>query len=409
MSERNNQIIYQDGEIDLFELGKKAWGYKKYIFLTTGAASLAAGLYAFVAMPLYKATALVETGYYKNDNGEEILIANTADNVQKLTIKYIDLLKGVEGLDYKVENISEVKNNKKFFDIEVVAKSNDTAVKQINKMVEDLASEHQNAINAYIEFKKVQLANIERQINFLKNNVIVEKQQQIEYIKSTQIPRMDRQIAYMKDATIPAARREISAIDDISIPSVRKNIELNTQRLKKYEAELEKLRTNKNMGASENIILRQMMEQGLYNQISNLEQSIISLEQQKEVLVTKTKPDSQDRLDRLTNVELENMQAEKDTLVNDKLPSLQRELVNLQTEELNKLLDQRSLVELALKPYNYQNTQIVSDIVISNKPVKPKKAIIIAIAFLSSLMLSVFGILVYDSIKNRINKDKLEG
>ena len=103
------------------------------------------------------------------------------------------------------------------------------------------------------------------------------------------------------------------------------------------------------------------------------------------------------------------MQAEKDILVNDKLPSLQRELVNLQTEELNKLLDQRSLVELALKPYNHQNTQIVSDIVISNNPVKPKKTIIIATAFLSSLMLSVFGILVYDSIKNRINKDKLEG
>lgn len=137
---------------------------------------MAAGLYAFVATPLYKATALVETGYYKNDNGEEILIANTADNVQKLTIKYIDLPKDIEGSGYKVEKISEVKNNKKFFDVEVVAKSNDTAVKQINKMVDDLASEHQNAINAYIELKKVQLANIERQINFLKNNVIVEKQ-----------------------------------------------------------------------------------------------------------------------------------------------------------------------------------------------------------------------------------------
>ncbi|MFC2746972.1 MAG: GNVR domain-containing protein, partial [Campylobacter concisus] len=157
------------------------------------------------------------------------------------------------------------------------------------------------------------------------------------------------------------------------------------------------------------IILRQMMEQGIYNQISNLEQSIIAFEQQKQVLLTKSKPDAQNRLDRLVSVELENMQAEKDTLVNDKLPSLQRELVNLQTEELNKLLDQRSLVELALKPYNYQNTHIVSDIVISNNPVKPKKTIIVAIAFLSSLMLSVFGVLVYDSIKNRINKDKREG
>ena len=405
-----NQVdISKNGEVDLFELSKKIWNYKKQICMITGIFTLLAVIYAFISTTLYKATALVETGYYKNDNGEEILIANTADNVQKLTIKYIDLLKDVEGLDYKVEKISEVKNNKKFFDIEVVAKSNDTAVKQINKMVEDLASEHQNAINAYIELKKVQLANIERQINFLKNNVIVEKQQQIEYIKSTQIPRMDRQITYMKDATIPAARREISAIDDISIPSVRKNIELNTQRLKKYEAELEKLRTNKNMGASENIILRQMMEQGLYNQISNLEQSIIAFEQQKQVLLTKSKPDAQNRLDRLVSVELENMQAEKDTLVNDKLPSLQRELVNLQTEELNKLLDQRSLVELALKPYNHQNTQIVSDIVISNNPVKPKKTIIIAIAFLSSLMLSVFGVLVYDAIRDRVNKDKREG
>ena len=136
---------------------------------------------------------------------------------------------------------------------------------------------------------------------------------------------------------------------------------------------------------------------------------MIAFEQQKQVLLTKSKPDAQNRLDRLVGVELENMQAEKDTIINDKLPSLQRELVNLQTEELNKLLDQRSLIELALEPYNYQNTQIVSDIVISNKPVKPKKVIIIAIAFLSSLMLSVLGILVYDSIKNRINKDKREG
>lgn len=396
-------------EIDLFELSKKVWVYKKYIFLTTASVSLVAGLYAFTVTPLYKATALVEVGYYKNDNGEEILIANTADNVQKLTIKYIDLLKDVEGLDYKVEKISEVKNNKKFFDVEVVAKANDVAIKQINKMVNDLTSEHQDAINAYIELKKVQLANIERQINFLKNNVIVEKQQQIEYIKSTQIPRIDRQIAYMKDATIPAAQREISMIDDISIPSVQKDIELNTQRLKKYEVELEKLRMNKNTGASENIILRQMMEQGLYNQISNLEQSIISLKQHKEVLLTQTKPNAQDRLDKLTSVELENMQAEKDTIVNDKLPSLQRELVNLQTEELNKLLDQRSLVELALKPYNYQNTHIVSDIVISNKPVKPKKASIVVITFLSSLILSAFGVLLYDTIRGRIDKEKREG
>lgn len=393
-------------EVDLFELAKKTWSYKKFIFLVTGVASLVAGLYAFASTPLYKVAALIETGYYKNDKGEEVLVANTSEVVQKLTIKYIDLLKDVEGLEYRIQKISEEKSNKKFLNIEVVAVSNDIARDWLNKIVGDLASEHHAIINVYLETKRIQLANIDRQINFLKNNTIVAKEQQIEYLKSIQIPRIDRQITYMREVVIPEAKRNISVIDSINIPSVETNIALNKQRLKAYEAKLEELQANKNIKMGENLILKQMLEQGLYGQISNLEQGIISLEQQREVLLTQTRPSAQDRLDRLTSVELENMQAEKDTIVNDRLPTLQRELANLQTEELNKLLDQRSLVELSLNPYNYQNTQIVSDIVVSKNPIKPKKAIIIAIAFLSSLMLSIFGVLVYDSIKNRINKEK---
>ena len=402
-----NQVdISKNDEVDLFELSKKIWDYKKQICMITGIFTLLAVTYAFISTPLYKATALVETGYYKDDGGNEILITNTADSVQKLTIKYIDLLKDIEGLEYKVQKISEEKNNKKFLNIEVIATSNEIARSQINKMVSDISKEHQNILTAYIEAKKVQLTNIDRQINFLKNNVIVEKQQQIEYVKNIQIPRIDRQITYMREVTIPEAKRNISVIDNINIPSVETNIALNKQRLGSYEAKLEELQANKNIKMGENLILKQMLEQGFYSQITNLEQGIISLEQQKEVLLTQTKPNAQDRLDRLASVELENMQAEKDTIINDRLPTLQRELVNLQIEELNKLLDQRSLVELSLNPYNYQNTQIVSDIVVSRNPVKPKKAIIIAIAFLSSLMLSIFGVLVYDSVKSRINKEK---
>lgn len=395
-----------NNEIDLFELWGKVCSYKKQICLITAVFTLLAGAYAFTATPWYKATALVETGYYRGDGSEEILIANTSDSIQKLTTTYIELLKDAEGLEYKVQKVSEVKNNDKFLNIEVIAKTKDGVVGQINKMVNDLANKHQNILNAYLETKKVQLANIDRQINFLKNNAIVGKQQQIEYVKNVQIPRIDRQVAYMHEVVIPEAKRNIAVVDSINIPSVETNIALNKQRLKAYEAKLEELQANKNIKMGENLILKQMLEQELYGQISNLEQGIISLEQQREVLLTQTRPSAQDRLDRLTSVELENMQAEKDTIVNDRLPTLQRELANLQIEELNKLLDQRSLVELSLNPYNYQNTQIVSDIVVSKNPIKPKKAIIIAIAFLSSLMLSIFGVLVYDSIKSRINKEK---
>lgn len=106
---------------------------------------------------------------------------------------------------------------------------------------------------------------------------------------------------------------------------------------------------------------------------------------------------------------LKDIQVERDISTNDKLLSLQKELLNLQTEELNKLLDQKSHIEFILKPYNYQNTHIVSNVIISNKPVKPKKIIIVAIAFLSSLMLSTFGVLFYDTIRQRIDREKKEG
>lgn len=316
MLEQNSRVVYQDNEIDLFELGKKVWRYKKFIFLFTGIVSLLAVVYVFMATPWYKATATIETGHYTNDNNEENLVANSPDIIQKLTVKYIDLLKGVQGLDYQVQKISMVKDSKKFFDIEVIAKTNDIALKQINKMVEDLANEHQKVINGYVELKKIQLSNIDSQINFLKNNKMVEKQQQIEYLKSMQIPRLDKQITN-KDKT-------------------------NTQ-------------------------------------------------------------------DKLIEATLKDIQAERGISTNDKLLSLEKELLNLQTEELIKLFDQKSHIEFMLKPYNYQNTHIVSNVIISNKPVKPKRIIIVVIAFLSSLMLSTFGVLCYDAIRQRIDREKQEG
>ena len=316
MLEQNSRVVYQDDEIDLFELGKKVWRYKKFIFLFTGIVSLLAVVYVFMATPWYKATATIETGHYTNDNNEENLVANSPDIIQKLTVKYIDLLKGVQGLDYQVQKISMVKDSKKFFDIEVIAKTNDIALKQINKMVEDLANEHQKVINGYVELKKIQLANIDSQINFLKNNKMVEKQQQIEYLKSMQIPRLDKQITN-KDKT-------------------------NTQ-------------------------------------------------------------------DKLIEATLKDIQAERGISTNDKLLSLEKELLTLQTEELIKLFDQKSHIEFMLKPYNYQNTHIVSNVIISNKPVKPKRIIIVVIAFLSSLMLSTFGVLCYDAIRQRIDREKQEG
>lgn len=403
---QNRQIAYQDDEIDLFELGRKIWSYKKFICIVTIISFVLSVVYVLTIIPLYRASALVETGFYKNDNDQEVLIANTADSIQKLTVAYIDLLKGVQGLDFYVEKISEVKNNKKFFNIDVLAKSNESAINQINKMVNDLSSQHQNALNTYLENKKVQLSNIEHQIDFLKNNKIVEKQEQIKYVKDMQLPRIDRQILHIQESTMPAIKSDIDTIDKVTLPTLEKTIESSRKRLQKYEAELENLQSNTKGLNSESILQRQIMQQFVQDKIYSIEQDILSLGEQVKLIITQTKPNAQDRLDKLINVDLENLQSEKDDLANNKLPALQRELAVLQTEELSRLLDQKSLIELRLKPYNYQNTAIVSDIVTSERPVKPRKKIIVLIVSLSGFMSSIFAVLLYDLIINRVKKDK---
>ena len=131
----------------------------------------------------------------------------------------------------------------------------------------------------------------------------------------------------------------------------------------------------------------------------NAKQNLISLEEQKNLLISQTIPNAQNRLDRLLNVDLENLQSDKDSIMTNKLPELQRNLINLQTSELNVLLEKKTILELSLKPYNYQNTHIVVGIIASDYPDKPKKLIILVISIVLGLMVSVFAVLVYDKFK----------
>jgi len=43
-----------------------------------------------------------------------------------------------------------------------------------------------------------------------------------------------------------------------------------------------------------------------------------------------------------------------------------------------------------LLPYNYKNTEIIGEIITKDHPVKPKKKLIVIVAFITGLMLAVF-------------------
>ena len=62
----------------------------------------------------------------------------------------------------------------------------------------------------------------------------------------------------------------------------------------------------------------------------------------------------------------------------------------LLTTSLYKLEENRKFTETLLLPHNYKNTKIVGDIMLNDFPVKPKKLLIVAVAFVTGFILSIF-------------------
>lgn len=391
--------IYKDDEIDLVELFATLWNGKIKILATTVIFLVVGILYTLIATSWYKASALVEVGYYNiNENGviKSIMLEEPKNIIEKLKTRYIDLLKDVEDKDVDVKSVNEIKNNNKFFSIEVLGKSNEKAVKMIDEMIQSVSDEHKKIIDGYISSQKVKLANIDRQIKFLQNNKIVEVQSQIDNVKQIIIPKLDKQIKYAQETTIPLAKQDLKDIDDIILKNIEEKIKLENDNLKKYTTELNTIKSNnpkKNTNLEFTINLNQL--------ITSAKSNLIELEKNKNSIITITRPQIQARIDELEMTYLSNLQIEKEKALNDTLPALQRDLANLQTNELEKLLDQKAAIELTLKPFNYKNTSIVSQIITSKHPEKPKKLIILAVALLAGAMVGVFWVLFTDFMKKR--------
>ncbi len=83
------------------------------------------------------------------------------------------------------------------------------------------------------------------------------------------------------------------------------------------------------------------------------------------------------------------------TVQNFELESKKDELL---TTSLYKLEENKKIVELLLLPHNYKNTQVVGEIMTNDFPAKPKKFLIIAVAFVTGFILSIFLVFVIQFI-----------
>jgi len=78
----------------------------------------------------------------------------------------------------------------------------------------------------------------------------------------------------------------------------------------------------------------------------------------------------------------------------------------LETETLESLKEEIKDIETLLKPYNYTNSEVIGKIMINDYPIKPKKKLIVIVAFVTGLILSIFLVFFLQFIKSSKEEDE---
>ncbi len=113
----------------------------------------------------------------------------------------------------------------------------------------------------------------------------------------------------------------------------------------------------------------------LHHLILNLQNGIENLIKEKENLI---------------NLKLKDLEKEKENIVNDNLKNAEVEL-NINFEKrLEELKNSLVLEKLKLANDRVKNSDIVGEILTNDFPVKPKKKLIVAVAFVTGFIISIF-------------------
>ncbi|WP_457638849.1 Wzz/FepE/Etk N-terminal domain-containing protein [Persephonella sp.] len=366
-------VYYEEDEIDLYELWlvlKKIW---KVIILSIFLFISAGIVYILLSTPLYKTQV-----YIKNQEAGGKPNVNLTEVIGLLKAKYTDNLeikKGyfLENYGAYVENISQVSAEKKekanMISIKILSLSDESNNKLITDIMNFLRENYSIRLENYIKSIQKKIAEKENQIKTIKNIKIPQLQLQKEFLEKENIPLLKEKLSFYKT--------KLKKIDEL-INSYRESI-------KSYEQTVQNLsKSAKNPNLSDSALLMILTQIAQYEGLIN----------------------------NLTN-KIKDKEIEKDKIEKEIIPGIEKEIKNIrlikikeienQIEQAYKTLEivqhELELLKLKLSPPLTEDFKITEEIS-SEKPVKPKKTLILAAATISGLFLGVFLAFFLEWIEN---------
>ncbi|QEZ90255.1 putative chain length determinant protein, Wzz family (plasmid) [Aliarcobacter cibarius] len=425
-------IKHYEDEIDLRELFKIVWDKKVFIAIFTVLVTILAGFYAYSKTPIYEVKSYVEIGYI---NKEQI------ENIDSLEHK-LKVVFEVESPRYEadsfergiVSSIKQIKGVKSFLEIKTEATSNEAALNKNKEVLKFIQDSSQESIKQYEIVLNNTILNKKREIDFINEINIKNIKSEIEILKEQELKNIDTKIAILKNQNIESINKEISLLKTQEIPklktqinflvnskikSLQDKIATYSKSLNDYINEVDKI--NSNIGKTDNATAMVASVQILnyQNLITNSQNQIKDLELQIEVIQNETIPDLKYKLENITNVQIKNLEYKKANMLSVDIKDLENQKLNVSNEKIRKLQDKIN-IELQTKisqlneeidtlnfkksEQNLSNTKLVGEYIVNDFPVKPKKSLIVAVAFVTGFILSIF--LVF--ILNFISKNKID-
>ena len=81
---------------------------------------------------------------------------------------------------------------------------------------------------------------------------------------------------------------------------------------------------------------------------------------------------------------------------------------NIELLQISSLEEKINSLKTLMKPYNYKNTAIIGKIMINDYPIKPKKKLIVIVAFVTGLILSIFLVFFLEFIRGFKEEDNFK-
>lgn len=139
------------------------------------------------------------------------------------------------------------------------------------------------------------------------------------------------------------------------------------------------------------------------------DQNIINLEEQmKSVIETLKNMNSLDYS--VTALKLMEKRDISNEIITNKsnLYDLIEKKENLINIDLNKLSERKKLLETLSLPHNLKNTEVVGNILTDDNPIKPKKALIVVVAFVTGFILSIFLVFFMQFVNSMRKENSIE-